>query len=133
MDRQAVLAQRFGERLRALREEQGWTGAEVAFRLGCSAGHYYKLETGRKEIASAMLCKLARVFRVDEVDFFIFPAVDPVRHGLYDMLRRLSPSEILRAKAAILDDQLRRSLIDTTKLAEQSELEAARTRKRSSK
>ncbi len=134
MDRQTIFAERFGQRLKELRHERGWTAGQVALRLGCTAGHYYKLESGRKEIASAMLCKLARVFRVDEVDFFIFPDVDPVRHGVYEMLRNFSPSEILRAKAAILDDQSRRALEDVRKRADESELAEARAhRKRRSR
>jgi transcriptional regulator with XRE-family HTH domain len=133
MDRQTLFSQRFGQRLRALREEKGWRPAEVAARLGCSTDHYRKLEFGTKGIARPMLCDLARVFRVDEVDFFIFPDADPVRHGLYEMLRQFSPSEILRAKAAILDDQMRRSVIEAQRRAEESELAAARERKRQSK
>jgi transcriptional regulator with XRE-family HTH domain len=133
MDRQAIFSERFGTRLRVLREEKGWSPAEVAARLGCSTDHYRKLESGAKGIARPMLCELARVFRIDEVDFFIFPEADPVRHGLYEMLRQYSPSEILRAKAAILDDQMRRSVIDAARLAEQSELADARARRRSSK
>lgn len=38
----------FGQRLRTLRDERGWTQDELAERLGCSGTHISAVETGRR-------------------------------------------------------------------------------------
>ncbi|MGP8300358.1 helix-turn-helix domain-containing protein [Streptomyces inhibens] len=39
---------RFGQRLRTLRDERGWTQDELAERMGCSGTHISAVETGRR-------------------------------------------------------------------------------------
>lgn len=39
---------RFGQRLRELRDERGWTQDELAERMGCSGSHISAVETGRR-------------------------------------------------------------------------------------
>ncbi|MET9915879.1 helix-turn-helix transcriptional regulator [Streptomyces sp. NPDC006435] len=39
---------RFGQRLRQLRDERGWTQDELAARMGCSGTHISAVETGRR-------------------------------------------------------------------------------------
>ncbi|RCH69119.1 XRE family transcriptional regulator [Streptomyces sp. SDr-06] len=39
---------RFGQRLRELRDERGWTQDELAERMGCSGTHISAVETGRR-------------------------------------------------------------------------------------
>ncbi|MER5357147.1 helix-turn-helix transcriptional regulator [Streptomyces sp. NPDC002785] len=39
---------RFGQRLRQLRDERGWTQDELAVRMGCSGTHISAVETGRR-------------------------------------------------------------------------------------
>ncbi|MGW6743355.1 helix-turn-helix domain-containing protein [Streptomyces sp. NPDC055025] len=39
---------RFGERLRSLRDERGWTQDELGERMGCSGTHISAVETGRR-------------------------------------------------------------------------------------
>ncbi|GGY91036.1 helix-turn-helix domain-containing protein [Streptomyces nitrosporeus] len=39
---------RFGQRLRLLREERGWTQEELGTRMGCSGTHISAVETGRR-------------------------------------------------------------------------------------
>ena len=41
-------AARFGERLRRLRDERGWTQDELGARMGCSGSHISAVETGRR-------------------------------------------------------------------------------------
>ncbi|MDK0521465.1 helix-turn-helix transcriptional regulator [Streptomyces sp. ML-6] len=41
-------AARFGQRLRQLRDERGWTQDELAARMGCSGTHISAVETGRR-------------------------------------------------------------------------------------
>ncbi|MFH8616598.1 helix-turn-helix domain-containing protein [Streptomyces sp. NPDC017979] len=38
----------FGQRLRALRDEHGWTQDELADRIGCTGSHISAVETGRR-------------------------------------------------------------------------------------
>lgn len=45
-------AARFGERLRRLRDERGWTQDELAVRMGCSGSHISAVETGRRSPTS---------------------------------------------------------------------------------
>ncbi|ELP65112.1 helix-turn-helix transcriptional regulator [Streptomyces turgidiscabies] len=40
--------ERFGERLRRLREERGWTQDELGVRMGCTGTHISAVETGRR-------------------------------------------------------------------------------------
>ncbi|PWI43953.1 helix-turn-helix transcriptional regulator [Streptomyces sp. ICBB 8177] len=39
---------RFGQRLRTLRDERGWTQEELAARIGCTGTHVSAVETGRR-------------------------------------------------------------------------------------
>jgi transcriptional regulator with XRE-family HTH domain len=103
IDERVALRRRIGERLRALRVERGWSVDEACLRVGCSRGYYYKLERGYQDLSLDMLGKLARVFRLDEVDFFMFPETSPLRHGVYDLLRRVPEAVLLRTKLSLLE------------------------------
>jgi transcriptional regulator with XRE-family HTH domain len=100
----SALRQRFGLRLRALREERGWTADETCTRVGCSRGYYYKLERGERDFSLEMLARLASTFRLDELDFFMFPETSPLRHGVYDLLRRAPEPVLLRLKLSLLEE-----------------------------
>jgi transcriptional regulator with XRE-family HTH domain len=104
IDEQAALRQRFGLRLRALRLERGWSADEACSRVDCSRGYYYKLERGERDFSLEMLARLARAFRLDEIDFFMFPETSPLRHGVYDLLRRSPEQVLLRLKLSLLED-----------------------------
>jgi transcriptional regulator with XRE-family HTH domain len=56
--------QRFGEKLRTLRERQSMTQWNLADRLGISQSYVYKLETGQKKPNIDMLMKIADLFGV---------------------------------------------------------------------
>ncbi|MFE6686310.1 helix-turn-helix transcriptional regulator [Streptomyces sp. NPDC057743] len=45
---EASPAARFGERLRRLRDERGWTQDELGERIGCTGAHVSAVETGRR-------------------------------------------------------------------------------------
>ncbi len=98
-----VLRQRFGARLRALRLENKLEGRDVAALAGCTIGHYYKLERGAVECSDRLLVRLRKGFRLDEVDFYTFPDANPVRHGIYDLLRRAPEELLLKTKLFILE------------------------------
>lgn len=53
---------RFGQVVRALRDERGWTQDELAERLGCSGSHVSAIETGRRATTPQFARKLDRVF-----------------------------------------------------------------------
>lgn len=51
-------------RIRELRKEKGWTGKELAAKIGRSSGFIYNLENGNKRLNKDMLYDLAHVFNV---------------------------------------------------------------------
>jgi transcriptional regulator with XRE-family HTH domain len=56
--------ERFGEKLRALRERHGMTQQKLAAELGFTHAHLYRLETGKKKPNAELLVKLSRLFGV---------------------------------------------------------------------
>lgn len=56
----------FGQRLRALREERGWTQEELAERMGCSGTHISAVETGRRPPTRRFAASADRVFGTGE-------------------------------------------------------------------
>ncbi|MFD5147985.1 helix-turn-helix domain-containing protein [Streptomyces sp. NPDC058401] len=52
----------FGQRLRALRDERGWTQDELAERMGCSGSHISAVETGRRSPTPHFAASGDRVF-----------------------------------------------------------------------
>ncbi|WFB09831.1 helix-turn-helix transcriptional regulator [Streptomyces sp. LX-29] len=48
LDPEGSPGERFGQRLRALRDERGWTQDELGERMGCSGTHISAVETGRR-------------------------------------------------------------------------------------
>ncbi|MFD7088917.1 helix-turn-helix transcriptional regulator [Streptomyces sp. NPDC059896] len=53
---------RFGQRLRELRDERGWTQDELAERMGCSGTHISAVETGRRPPTPRFAASADRVF-----------------------------------------------------------------------
>jgi transcriptional regulator with XRE-family HTH domain len=61
---------RFGARLRALRQQQGWTLAEMAHRLGVDRSYLNEIELGKRNvcllnlevIANGLNLSLAKLF-----------------------------------------------------------------------
>ncbi|MFJ9158402.1 helix-turn-helix domain-containing protein [Streptomyces griseoviridis] len=52
----------FGQRLRTLRDERGWTQDELADRMGCSGTHISAVETGRRPPTRRFATNADRVF-----------------------------------------------------------------------
>ncbi|MFG3526432.1 helix-turn-helix domain-containing protein [Streptomyces sp. NPDC047917] len=53
---------RFGQRLRQLRDERGWTQDELADRMGCSGTHISAVETGRRPPTPRFAASADRAF-----------------------------------------------------------------------
>jgi transcriptional regulator with XRE-family HTH domain len=56
----------FGDYIRKLRTEHGWTLTQLGAKLGIDSGALSKIETGKKELDETFLPKLAKVFSLDE-------------------------------------------------------------------
>jgi transcriptional regulator with XRE-family HTH domain len=56
--------ERFGEKLRLLRERHSLTQQELADKLEFHQAHLYRLETGKKKPNAELLVKLSRLFGV---------------------------------------------------------------------
>lgn len=104
MEETTRLRVRIGLRLRELRGEKGWSVLEFCARSGWSRGYYYKVERGAVGLSWEGLEKMARVLRIDPVDFLVFPDADPLRHGIYDLLRRVPESTLLKTKIFVLEE-----------------------------
>jgi transcriptional regulator with XRE-family HTH domain len=58
-----------GARLRAARQQQGWTQAQAIERLGYSTATWLSgIETGRRQLRPASLEKLARIYHLTVAD-----------------------------------------------------------------
>lgn len=55
----------FGEYIRQLRNNNGWTLTQLAARIGIDSGALSKIETGKKEFDEANLPNLAKAFGLD--------------------------------------------------------------------
>ncbi|MFI6699869.1 helix-turn-helix domain-containing protein [Streptomyces sp. NPDC050509] len=53
---------RFGQRLRTLRDEHGWTQDELGARMGCTGTHISAVETGRRPPTHRFAASADRVF-----------------------------------------------------------------------
>ncbi|MFD3354628.1 helix-turn-helix domain-containing protein [Streptomyces fradiae] len=53
---------RFGQRLRRLRDERGWTQDELAATIGCSGTHISAVETGRRPPTRRFAASIDRAF-----------------------------------------------------------------------
>ncbi|MEU7182469.1 MULTISPECIES: helix-turn-helix domain-containing protein [Streptomyces] len=53
---------RFGQRLRALRDERGWTQDELGERMGCTGTHISAVETGRRPPTPRFAASADRAF-----------------------------------------------------------------------
>ncbi|MGW2391533.1 helix-turn-helix domain-containing protein [Streptomyces lydicamycinicus] len=53
---------RFGQQLRTLRDERGWTQDELAERAGCSGAHISAVETGRRSPTQRFAKSIDRAF-----------------------------------------------------------------------
>lgn len=70
---------RFGERLKGLREDQGWTLSEMAERCGLTRMAIHRIERGRSVPSWDTAVKLARLFGVslDSFESDGVPSAEP--------------------------------------------------------
>ena len=61
--RQQIL-EKFGARLRNLRNERGLSQEALAAEAGFSRSYYSELELGKRNISLLNMCKLAKCFRI---------------------------------------------------------------------
>jgi transcriptional regulator with XRE-family HTH domain len=55
----------FGEFIRKLRTQNGWTLTQLGAKLGIDSGALSKIETGKKEFDEGCLPKLSNAFSID--------------------------------------------------------------------
>jgi transcriptional regulator with XRE-family HTH domain len=59
-----------GAEIRRLREERGWTGAQLAVYAGMAPSAVSQIETGRRSPNTGSLSKIAKALEVEVVDLF---------------------------------------------------------------
>ncbi len=64
------IKRRFGERLRALRQERDLSQEELAFKAGLHRTYLSSTERGERNIALVNIHRLARALEVDIVELF---------------------------------------------------------------
>ncbi len=67
--------ERFGEKLRALRQRDGLTVRQLGDMLGVSGPYIVQMENGQKTPNAAMIIKIARLFQVS-TDQLMFDELD---------------------------------------------------------
>src|SRR5262245_44954010 len=83
-----------GSRLIQLREEQALKVDDVAIMALCSREHLYAVERGTSWPSVEMLLALAKIYKVDEADFFVWPGKGP-RHDAREQVRLGSPKTLV--------------------------------------
>ena len=96
--RTSAIKARVGQRIRALREREGLSQAELARRVGTSASHLNKLEGGQRAATIPTLEAIAKALRLGVADFFADSSVEEPRRrtdrawlNLVAELRRHTP------------------------------------------
>ena len=82
-----------GSRLVQLREEQALEVADVAVMAPCSREHLYAIERGTSWPSVELLLALAKIYKVDEADFFVWPGKGP-RHDAREQVRLGAPQTL---------------------------------------
>lgn len=62
-------AEPFGKRLKALREDEGWTQRELAERVGLSQPYVARLESGTQQPSWDTVCRLADAMKINLENF----------------------------------------------------------------
>jgi transcriptional regulator with XRE-family HTH domain len=88
-----------GSRILQLREEQGLEVADAAVLIGCERSHLYSVERGRSYPSVELLLAIAKAYKVDEADLFVWPGKGP-RHDAREQVRLATPTTL----AALLRD-----------------------------
>ncbi|HMA96720.1 MAG TPA: helix-turn-helix transcriptional regulator [Polyangiaceae bacterium] len=90
------LAEKIGQRIRALRESQGITQEELSYEAGLkSKGHLSGIEKGLVRPTVPTLLLLAERLEVDLLDLVTFPDDSP-RQRLVDRTRLMKPGVVKR-------------------------------------
>ncbi|MBQ7885592.1 MAG: helix-turn-helix transcriptional regulator [Clostridia bacterium] len=66
-----------GRRLRAVREEKGYSREDIAQRLGISSNRLSRIETGKSSISLDVLVKLCSILQVSETKIILGTDVSP--------------------------------------------------------
>ncbi len=126
------LLERFGARLKALREAAGLTGQQVGAYVDRDRTWVYNLEAGRSDTTLVQLGRLAELYGVDEMDLLTFPELGG-RHAVSELLRLAPRPAVAAAKQALLQVTERRPAKSAAPAAPQAYLPAgvrARLRRR---
>ncbi|SRR6266542_4870985 len=89
-----------GSRVRQLRQEQGLKAADAAVLIGCDSSHYYSIERGAHWPSLDLLLAIAKTYKVDEADLFIWPGMG-VRHDAREQVRLATPATLASLQATL--------------------------------
>lgn len=86
-----------GARIKELRLEQHMSAIEVAAHLDVDSSHYYAIERGTANPSLAGIIALAKAFKVDELDLFVWPGTG-ARADLHEVVRRVPNASLAELK-----------------------------------
>lgn len=86
-----------GARIKELRLEQHMSAIEAAAHIDVDSSHYYAIERGTANPSLASIIGLAKAFKVDESDLFVWPGTG-ARADLHEMVRRVPSASLAELK-----------------------------------
>lgn len=81
--------------LRRLRDIREWSQRDLALKLGCSLATVKNYENCHRWPGLDMISELARVFMVEETEFFLPTNLD---HELFSMIEQIESREVLKKR-----------------------------------
>jgi len=87
-----------GARIRELREEMGYSVAQLAAAIPAEHSTVNSIESGRHGVSLRTLIVIAGHLRCEESDLLTFPGVS-IRHEIHDLTRNASRAALLDIRA----------------------------------
>ncbi|CAL9546594.1 hypothetical protein SUDANB175_04352 [Streptomyces sp. enrichment culture] len=115
LDPEASAAAAFGDRLRRLRDERGWTQEQLAERCGCTDSHISAVETGRRPPTPRFAASVDRAFGTGEL--FQRECSEIYSPSLLEGFREYVPHELKAAEIRIFQIGIMPGLLQTPEYA----------------
>ncbi|WDM12551.1 helix-turn-helix transcriptional regulator [Streptomyces lavenduligriseus] len=115
LDPDASAAAAFGDRLRRLRDERGWTQEQLAERCGCTDSHISAVETGRRPATPRFAASVDKAFGTG--DLFQRECAEIHSPSLLEGFREYVPHELRAAEIRIFQIGIVPGLLQTPEYA----------------
>lgn len=106
----------FGKAIKSARQQNGWTRAQTAPKVGCTARHLMSIENKGQHPSLQVFYELVTVFGISVDQFFFFPTKSeksPTRRQLENLLDTLDDDDLIIVIATIMGIQKVKKRKDT--------------------